>query len=199
MIMKCVWPEHSQARFHLVSTMPCARAEAIFTVTHICRPVKLPPTQEMTWNRWSSELAVCLAPWVMLVGYEYWLIMSPNKRLSDKLEVKTREKARCSQGPSERAMLAVQTELMNEVPGKQCPLGLGLFTPQAPRQGRERTGEARSRCSSQILTAVNASENILLESPLSDRRDHFCTTWAIKPIHGCVCRPCSVGPSFDFS
>ena len=55
--MKCVWPEHSQARFHLVSTTPCARAEAIFTVTHICRPVKLPPTQEMTWNRWSSELA----------------------------------------------------------------------------------------------------------------------------------------------
>ena len=56
-IMKYVWPEHNQARLHLVSTTQGARAEAIFTVTHIFKPVKLPPTQEMTWNRWSSELA----------------------------------------------------------------------------------------------------------------------------------------------
>ena len=56
--MKCVWPEHNEARFHLVSTMQNARAEAIFTVTHILSPVKLPPTQEMTRDRWSTELAV---------------------------------------------------------------------------------------------------------------------------------------------
>ena len=134
MIMKCVWPEHSQARFHLVSTAPCARAEAIFTVTHIFRPVKLPPTQEMTWNRWSSELAGL----VWLLGnacglLSHWLIMSPNKRLSDKLEVKTREKARCSQGLSERAVLAVQMELMNEVPWETMPPRSGLLsTPRAP-------------------------------------------------------------------
>lgn len=39
------------------STTQGARAEAFFTVTHIFSPVKSPPTQEMTWNRWSSEPA----------------------------------------------------------------------------------------------------------------------------------------------
>lgn len=55
--MNCVWPAHTRARFHLVPTMQSARAEAVFTVTHIFSPVKSPPTQEMTWNRWSTELA----------------------------------------------------------------------------------------------------------------------------------------------
>lgn len=60
--MKCVWPEPNQTRFHLVSTIVSARVGDIFTVTHIFGPVKLPPTQEMSWNRWSPQLAglVCL-------------------------------------------------------------------------------------------------------------------------------------------
>lgn len=68
--MKCVWPGHNQARFHLDSTMQNTRAEAIFTVTHIFSPVKLPPTQEMAWDRWSAELAgVVWLHRVMLAGY----------------------------------------------------------------------------------------------------------------------------------
>lgn len=67
--MKYVWPEHSQERFHLVSTAPRASAEAIFTVTHGLRPVMLPPTQEMTWSRWSQSLLVSSGSRAMLVGY----------------------------------------------------------------------------------------------------------------------------------
>jgi hypothetical protein len=56
-IVQCIWPEHNQMRFHLVSTTDSARVKDTFTITPIFSSVKLPPTQEMTWNRWSAELA----------------------------------------------------------------------------------------------------------------------------------------------
>lgn len=65
------------------------QAEAAFTVTHAFSPVKQPPPQEMTRNRWSGSLLGSSGSTGNACGLlSHCIMMSLNKRLSDKPSVR---------------------------------------------------------------------------------------------------------------
>lgn len=118
----------------------------------------------------------------------HWIIMSLNKRLSDKPKVKMQRKARCSKWLSKCAHCS------NGVDGwvslrKQCPFG-SCFSLLPKHLGAARWGKNRWRksdCIRWLLMNGNAVENIPLRITAHRDNELSCLMYMSCDTHLCMC------------